>query len=278
MKRMVLAKKNSSSSAASRADPPRFRPLRVAPGLRRGKLPELPEQSYEPPRVLVAVAEEVAPKLGLGVRGQRARLEQQPLELEAGRPAVSPIVEIVVPELWHHRGQHALEAEAAAEVRVIDMVAHGREEIHEAVHDVPKGRGQRGQRLGHPLEAPALERSAVGDHRAGIRAGADHALCQRWPRIAGPLRQPLVVGHAAAGLLHVAAELDGHGIVGMTAGPDRNGQADGLEVEERDGRREVPQRRTQPGLLAIANFALETLEQVYGWRRDAPLQIKTHLR
>jgi type III secretion system-like peptide-binding chaperone len=29
--------------------------------------------------------------------------------------------------------------------------------------------------------------------------------------------------------------------------------------------------------LAIADFALETLEQVYGWRRDAPLQIKTHL-
>lgn len=28
---------------------------------------------------------------------------------------------------------------------------------------------------------------------------------------------------------------------------------------------------------AIADFALETLEQVYGWWREAPLRVKTHL-
>ena len=28
---------------------------------------------------------------------------------------------------------------------------------------------------------------------------------------------------------------------------------------------------------AIANFALDTLEQVYGWQRDASVKIKTHL-
>src|SRR5207302_478570 len=66
--------------------------------------------------------------------------------------------------------------------------------------------------------------------------------------ISGPLGQPLVVGDAAAAVFHVAAELDGHSIVGMAAVPDGNGQSNGLEVQKGQGRPEGAERRGEAGL------------------------------
>ena len=44
-------------------------------------------------------------------------------ELQAGRLVVADR-QVVVAELGHHRRQDAFEAEAAPEVRVIDVIAH----------------------------------------------------------------------------------------------------------------------------------------------------------
>ena len=48
-------------------------------------------------------------------------VEEQPGDLDAGHPPVHDD-QVVVAELGDQRGQHALEAEAAAEIRVIDVV------------------------------------------------------------------------------------------------------------------------------------------------------------
>ena len=45
-------------------------------------MPETLQELHEPPGVLMAVAEEITPEFGLGLRRQLRLLEQQPLELD----------------------------------------------------------------------------------------------------------------------------------------------------------------------------------------------------
>src|SRR6266545_927150 len=99
-----------------------------------GQIPETLQDLDETPRVLVAIAEEVAPELRLGFRRQLLFLEQQPLELQAGRRAVADR-QGVIAELRHQGRQDTLEAEAAAEIRVIDMIAHHGEQVHQPIRD-----------------------------------------------------------------------------------------------------------------------------------------------
>ena len=72
-------------------------------------MPETLQELHQTPRVLVAVAKKVASELGLRFRRQLGPLEQQPLELEAGRLAVADR-QGVVAEFGHHGRQDALEA------------------------------------------------------------------------------------------------------------------------------------------------------------------------
>lgn len=100
--------------------------------------PSLAEQLDQPPRVLVAVAEQVGAELGLGFLRELGSLEEQPLQLEARHTAFVDS-EVVIAELGNEGGQDALEAEASDEVRVVHVVPADRQEIHQPGRDIPEG-------------------------------------------------------------------------------------------------------------------------------------------
>ena len=90
-----------------------------------GEAPQASPQLDEPPRVEMAVLEERAPHRRPFCRRDRVSVQEQARQLEACRlPAGDG--QLVVARLGHQRGQHALEREAAAEVRVLDVIADER--------------------------------------------------------------------------------------------------------------------------------------------------------
>src|SRR5439155_3268732 len=81
------------------------------------------------PSVLLAISKQVVPDLFPRTRLQPVPTEEQPLQLKTRRFSVSDR-QPVVAKLWHERREHALEAEAPAEIRVVDVVADNREQVH----------------------------------------------------------------------------------------------------------------------------------------------------
>src|SRR5207245_11499188 len=99
----------------------------------------------------------------------------------------------VVTKLWHERREHALEAKAAPEVWMVDVIADNREQVHQTSDDAPQRRGEARQGFCHLLQASALEAGVVRNNRSSGFARPDKVLRERGPRILTPLSLPLVV-------------------------------------------------------------------------------------
>ena len=150
--------------------------------------------------------------------------------------------EILVAEPGHQGGQDPLEAEAPAEVWMVDVIADDREEVHQTRDDTPQWCFEVRQGLRHFLNTSALEAGIVRNDGSGGFAGPDQALRKRRPRISGPVGEPFVMSDKTVSVLNVAAELGRHRIVGMATLPHGDGEAHGLEVEECDRGHEGVQR------------------------------------
>jgi hypothetical protein len=94
-----------------------------------------------------------------------------------------------------------------------------------------------------------------------------------------------MVRHVAGGVLDVTAELHGYLIVRMAAIPDRDSEADGLEVEECHGRRDagegIGQARVDDDLPRLNGSALSirrsAQEHVLGQVEDGPVALLVQL-
>src|SRR5499427_10817762 len=119
------------------------------------------EELHEAPRVLAAIVEEIAAELRPRRLVERGLREEQPLELETGRGAVGD-GESVVGELRHQGGKHALEAKAAAEIRMVHVAPYDGEQIDDALRHSSQAIGVPRKRVGHALDATALEARVIG--------------------------------------------------------------------------------------------------------------------
>ena len=160
------------------------------------------------------------------------RIEQEALQRLTGQAAACD-GEPLVSHSGDERGQHRLQAEAAAEVRVIDVIAHKRQGVHHARVDIRQRLRQfrhgRRQLAQHRL----LKRRVVRDDHRGATAGLDDARGHLRTRIARIVSKPGVVRHVVLFVDHMTAELHGHLIVGPASVPHRNRQRHGFEVEDR---------------------------------------------
>jgi hypothetical protein len=77
----------------------------------------------EAPRILLAIAQQAAPELFPRLWPKPVPLAKQPDESQACRLTVGNR-QTVIPKFGNKRGKHALQAEAAAEARMIDVVPH----------------------------------------------------------------------------------------------------------------------------------------------------------
>src|SRR5215472_3965773 len=202
------------------------------------------EELHEAPRVLAAIVEEIAAEPRPRLLVERRLREEQPLELETGRGAVGD-GESVVGELRQQGGEHALEAEAAAEIRMVHGAPYDGEQIDDALRHSPQAIGIHRKLVGHALDAPALEARVVGGDGARRLAGREQPLGERGARVRRPRGEPLVVTDTAVGILNMTAELHRHGVVGMAAVPHGNRQGERFEVEKGHRRLELLQGGAQ---------------------------------
>src|SRR5262252_1817522 len=133
---------------------------------------------------------------------ERGLREEQPLELETGRGTVGD-GESVVRELRHQGGKHALEAEAAAEIRMVHVAPYDGEQIDDALRQSPQAIGMHRERVSHALDATALEARVVGGDGARRLAGREQLRGERGSRVRRPRGEPLMVADAAVGILDV---------------------------------------------------------------------------
>ena len=79
-------------------------------------------------------------------------------------------VEVIVAQSRDKGWHDAFQAEAAFEVRVVDVFAHHGQRVSESRDDISKGDGLSGERVCQRFEAAPLEAGVVGHHRARARA------------------------------------------------------------------------------------------------------------
>ncbi len=121
------------------------------------------------------------------------------------------------------------------------VLAHDREQVDDAAGEVEKRGGEIGACDGEVLDDAALEGGAVGNDGGSARARLQQGESEDAPGVIGAFGEPFVVVDPI-GMLDVDAELHRHALIRRAPWPARDRGAHGLEVEERHGRAECPNR------------------------------------
>src|SRR5437773_9390091 len=130
-----------------------------------GQLRELIRERNHGSCVPLAVSEQRLPQLLSFFRMNSGSAQYDPRQLDAGSLGLGD-GEIVVAESGHESGKNLLDAEAAAEFFVVDVLAHDRLQVDEIVGDSLEQCRFVRARVGDQLDAASLELSVVGGDRS----------------------------------------------------------------------------------------------------------------